>query len=119
MSESENLNKLEELAEGMNYKDIPKAIKILERVGKAKENQERRKAQEELRKTAREHGFDLEELVAGATPRRGGGGGKVPPKYRDPDSGKTWTGRGRKPKWVEEKLAEGRDMEEFRITGEG
>ena len=27
-------------------------------------------------------------------------GTKVPPKYRDPVSGKTWTGRGVTPKWV-------------------
>ncbi len=27
-------------------------------------------------------------------------GGKVPAKYRDPLSGKTWTGRGLAPKWL-------------------
>jgi DNA-binding protein H-NS len=27
--------------------------------------------------------------------------GKVAPKYRDPASGKTWTGRGKTPKWIE------------------
>ena len=24
----------------------------------------------------------------------------VPPKYRDPATGKTWTGRGKSPKWI-------------------
>lgn len=24
----------------------------------------------------------------------------VPPKYRDPATGKTWTGRGKPPKWI-------------------
>lgn len=28
-------------------------------------------------------------------------GGKVPAKYRDPVSGKTWSGRGMEPKWLE------------------
>lgn len=31
---------------------------------------------------------------------RSSGGGKVPPKYRDPASGMTWSGRGRPPTWV-------------------
>lgn len=33
----------------------------------------------------------------------GSGGGKVAPKYRDPATGATWTGRGRTPKWMEGK----------------
>lgn len=28
-------------------------------------------------------------------------GVKVAPKYRDPETGKTWTGRGTQPKWVD------------------
>ncbi len=30
---------------------------------------------------------------------------KVAPKYRDPASGKTWTGRGRTPRWLDGKDA--------------
>ena len=30
-------------------------------------------------------------------------GNKVAPKYRDPVSGNTWTGRGKAPKWIEGK----------------
>jgi DNA-binding protein H-NS len=37
-------------------------------------------------------------------------GGKVAPKYRDPDSGKTWTGRGVAPKWIA-----GKDRDTFLI----
>lgn len=35
---------------------------------------------------------------------------KVPPKYRDPVSGKTWSGRGKPPRWIE-----GQDRERFLI----
>ncbi len=28
-------------------------------------------------------------------------GNKVAPKYRDPATGQTWTGRGKAPKWIE------------------
>ena len=32
-----------------------------------------------------------------------GAGGKVAPKYRNPSTGETWTGRGKAPKWIEGK----------------
>ena len=41
---------------------------------------------------------------------------KVPPKYRNPkDADQTWTGRGRKPKWVEELLNKGKNLDSFAI----
>ncbi len=37
-------------------------------------------------------------------------GGKVAPKYRNPASGDTWTGRGKAPKWID-----GKDRSSFLI----
>lgn len=37
-------------------------------------------------------------------------GTKVAPKYRDPSTGQTWTGRGKAPKWIQ-----GQDREQFAI----
>jgi DNA-binding protein H-NS len=37
-------------------------------------------------------------------------GAKIPPKYRCPNTGKTWTGRGMRPNWMN-----GADPERFRI----
>jgi DNA-binding protein H-NS len=45
--------------------------------------------------------------------RKAGGksaGGKVAPKYRNPSTGETWTGRGKAPKWID-----GRDRSSFLI----
>lgn len=39
-----------------------------------------------------------------------GPSGKVAPKYRDPATGETWTGRGKAPKWIE-----GKDRSVFSI----
>ena len=39
----------------------------------------------------------------------------VAPKYQDPDSGKTWTGRGKSPAWLSAQLAAGRGKQEFLI----
>lgn len=51
-------------------------------------------------------------LVLKAPPRnRERKGAARPPKYRDPESGATWTGQGAAPKWLE-----GQDREAFRIT---
>ena len=35
---------------------------------------------------------------------------KLPPKYRDPETGKTWTGQGREPSWLK-----GKNREEYLI----
>jgi DNA-binding protein H-NS len=49
-------------------------------------------------------GFTRKELLAAAAskPRqaKGSKGSVLPPKYRDPASGKTWSGRGRMPGWM-------------------
>ena len=39
----------------------------------------------------------------------------VAPKYLDPVSGKTWTGRGKSPAWLTGQLAAGREKQEFLI----
>ena len=39
----------------------------------------------------------------------------VAPKYQDPASGKTWTGRGKSPAWLSAQLAAGREKQEFLI----
>ena len=35
---------------------------------------------------------------------------KLPPKYRDPETGKTWTGQGREPSWIK-----GQDRDKYLI----
>jgi DNA-binding protein H-NS len=67
-----------------------------------------------------EHGLKVSDLFgsarvasleSGPTKRKGStSGNKVAPKYRDPVSGATWTGRGRSPTWLA-----GRDKNDFLI----
>ena len=40
---------------------------------------------------------------------------KVAPKYRDPSTGETWSGRGLKPKWLAAALESGRKLEDFSV----
>ena len=59
--------------------------------------------------------YDLTEKDVFPAGRRGRGrarasAGKVPPKYRDPATGQTWTGRGKAPRWID-----GKDRTQFLI----
>jgi DNA-binding protein H-NS len=76
--------------------------------------QARRKEVEEARTKIRElmqaHGLaadDLKENAKSVSKVRE----PIVPKYKDPVSGKTWTGRGRAPSWLN-----GRDKKEFIIN---
>ena len=65
--------------------------------------------------TAKEHGFDLSELLKGELGKRHRTG-KVEPKYAHPENPSlTWTGRGRKPNWVNEALSAGKSIEDLAI----
>lgn len=66
---------------------------------------EREQARARIHALAADAGIPLDALVNNALPR-----------YRNPaDSGQTWTGRGRQPRWVAEALANGRSLDEFKI----
>jgi len=39
----------------------------------------------------------------------------VAPKYRDPSTGATWTGRGKQPKWLAAAIKGGKELEDFKI----
>jgi DNA-binding protein H-NS len=42
-------------------------------------------------------------------------GKKVAPKYRNPDGGETWAGRGATPRWLKAAIKEGKKLESFLI----
>ena len=43
----------------------------------------------------------------------------VLPKYRNPQTSETWSGRGKRPRWLTAAMKSGHKMEEFRIAGVG
>jgi DNA-binding protein H-NS len=51
-----------------------------------------------------------EDVFAGGRRAGRGSGTKVAPKYRNPATGETWTGRGKAPKWIADQ-----DREQFLI----
>jgi len=60
------------------------------------------------------HGLTLADLGGREPPKaRATKGSKVPAKYRDPDTGKAWSGRGLKPTWLKAALAAGKTIDTF------
>jgi hypothetical protein len=41
--------------------------------------------------------------------------GAIKPKYRDPSTGETWSGRGRMAMWLKHKQDAGEDIEKYRV----
>ena len=58
-----------------------------------------------------------EQKARGRRPRSDAGA-KITAKYRDPETGETWSGRGRPPRWLAALEAKGRDRKEFAVEPE-
>lgn len=88
---------------------IPKEIK-------RREVDEKVRVRKEIEALANSRGFSLDDLLAESKADKSSKGGKVAPKYRHPQqSDLEWTGRGRKPKWVEAWLNNGGNIEQLAI----
>lgn len=82
----------------------------------------RREAQEkigilnEVRAFAKSRGYAIEELLGKEAKVKAVSGNKVKVKYRHPQNPELeWTGRGRKPKWVEAWLADGNSLDNLLV----
>ena len=83
--------------EKMTYAELTEMEAKIERIKLEKQNSERAAVRKQLMDMAKEHGFDIRELMDG----RKKGKGTVAAKYRDPKNPEnTWTGRGRMPRWM-------------------
>jgi DNA-binding protein H-NS len=87
----------------------------LERQIQAARATEKAEAIARIRTLMAEHGLTVSDL--NSTPRRSGAssGSKVAPKYKDPVSGATWSGRGLKPKWLAAAMAVGKSPDDFAL----
>lgn len=104
MSEFQNLTLNELLA----CRDEIDAL-IVQRRKEAKSN-----LLSEFREKAESLGLDFEELFPSTGKKRSGT--KSIAKYANPEKpSETWTGTGRKPKWVQQQLENGRKLEDLRI----
>jgi DNA-binding protein H-NS len=99
--------------------ELRKLIKSAEVLIAKREREERQTLVQEMRELASKRGFDLNDLLKLPLKARPTGivrsGKKVKPKFRHPDQrGVTWSGRGRKPKWIVEAEAAGK-LDKLRV----
>ena len=74
--------------------------------------QRRHEALEQLKQQIAMLGFSPDDLAAPKSKR-----GKAAAKYRDPEvPDHTWSGRGKHPTWLKDKLDQGHTLEEFLIS---
>lgn len=97
--------------EKMSLKELRDLRNKLDRAINTYEDRRRRAALSAAEEAAKAHGFNLAELTA-----RRARGSSVAPKYAHPENPElTWTGRGRKPKWVSEALDSGKSLDDLAI----
>jgi DNA-binding protein H-NS len=56
------------------------------------------------------------DIISQSSPSRSLQNGKVLPKYHNPQTSETWSGRGKRPLWLVAAMKSGRKIEEFRIS---
>lgn len=100
-----------------NLGELKALVIDIEKEVKDRQQQEVKKAREQIFAIAQDLGVSVEQLLATAGGKsKGSSGQKVQPQYHNPaDKSQTWTGRGRQPKWVADGLAGGKSLDDFRI----
>ncbi|WP_080441452.1 H-NS family nucleoid-associated regulatory protein [Burkholderia ubonensis] len=61
---------------------------------------------EQVRNIVQEYSLTAEQIFGRKRARAGNGSQPATPKYQDPKTGKTWSGRGREPSWIKGKKRE-------------
>jgi DNA-binding protein H-NS len=98
--------------ERMSYKDLTELEGRIRRAKAGVHDRTRNELKEKVEAMVAAAGFKMSDLFGG----RGGKGRKVAAKYANPDDpSETWTGRGRKPRWLSAKLKDGDKIEKFLI----
>ncbi|MEZ5777058.1 MAG: H-NS histone family protein [Paracoccaceae bacterium] len=99
--------------ESMSLKDLRELKKQVDKMIAGFEARKKREALDALEVKAKSLGFSLAELVGSSGVKR-----RKPakPKYANPaNKSETWTGRGRKPRWVEAALKSGKSLDDLAI----
>lgn len=109
----------------MNINLAPLSIKELEQLIadantliEKKKAESIRNAKAEVAKIAAEAGVSIEELLGLGGASGGAKGVRKPAavKFRHPkDESLTWSGRGKRPNWLQDELAKGKKLEDFAV----
>lgn len=99
------------------YQEIVQKISELQRQAEEIKAREQASVIAEIREKIEQFGLTAEDLGfggKGTAGKKATAARKVPVRYRD-SAGNTWTGRGKRPGWLTQALANGKAMEDFLI----
>ena len=112
-----NMSDWSEAFQAMDLEGLKEIRKTVDRAISSYETRRRKEALSALEQAAKEHGFKLSDLVADQKPGKGKtsveageGAAYVNPENLD----ETWSGRGRRPRWVNAALAAGQALEDLK-----
>lgn len=97
-----------------NYHELKERAAELLRQAEELRSSERNYALQSAKELISEWNFTVSEL--GLKPAKIDKRVKVSPKYRDPSTGSSWSGRGVMPKWMAAQLDAGASKEQFLIA---
>jgi DNA-binding protein H-NS len=96
----------------MSFKELQELELKLKKAKASAEDRTRAEVRSKVEALIASAGFKVSDIFGG----RGGKGRTVAAKYANPDDpSETWTGRGRKPRWLAAKLKGGDRIEKFLI----
>ncbi len=105
---------------GFSLEELDRVAAAAEEERQAKRESARRALLDEVRAKAQALGLSLSTLLDGAEQEPIAKGKRAPvrAKYRHPETGETWSGRGSAPGWLKRLEGEGHRREEFAVSGD-
>lgn len=98
------------------YKELVQQIEKLQQQAEDLRKKELQDVIAEVKAKIQQYGLSASDLgLSGGKSKSSSAKGTVKPKYKNPVTGDTWTGRGRAPKWIAEAEAAGKKRESFLI----
>lgn len=97
-----------------NLSELLKQREALEAQIKAAEIEARTTGITKVRELMQEYGLTIADISGGGRMKQAGVS-KVAAKYRNTETGDTWSGRGLQPKWLKAAIAGGKTLQDFAI----
>lgn len=94
-----------------SYAEYVEQIAKLHSLAEAARKDELSGAIQKIKELMQLHGITVEDLDSRGRAKPAKAKSTVAAQFKNPETGETWTGRGRAPRWLD-----GKDKEQFRIT---
>ena len=94
-----------------SYAEYVEQIAKLQSLAEAARKDELSGAIKTIKDMMQLHGITVEDLAGGSRAKSVKVKSSVPAQFKNSETGETWTGHGRAPRWLD-----GKDREQFRIT---